>query len=199
MKRIVVLDNRDSFVYNLVDAIAGEPLVFRNSVPVDTIMNAQPDLLVLSPGPGHPRDAGCMMELIDAALGRVPILGICLGFQALLEHFGGDVHPIGAVHGETHQMLITEDHPMFHVKHYGDSGNSLPERSTVGVARYHSLGCTQIPPGMHTLGTIGDIIMAAETDDHSAVGLQFHPESILTPTGPTMLDAVCDYLMGGQQ
>ncbi len=186
LKRIVMLDNQDSFVYNLVDAIQGRPIVFRNTVPVSTILDAKPDLLVLSPGPGHPSEAGCMMDLIDAALGKIPILGICLGFQALLTHFGGDVHPIGAVHGETDEMLITRNHPMFHVKQ-GD---------TMGVARYHSLGCTEIPSGMHTLGTIGNIIMAAETDDHSALGFQFHPESILTPTGPTLLHSAFDYLLG---
>lgn len=88
---VVLLDNHDSFVYNLVDAfaVAGyRCTVFRNSVEVKEILAAKPDIICLSPGPGHPRDAGCMMELIDHVLGRIPVLGICLGFQALLEHFG---------------------------------------------------------------------------------------------------------------
>ena len=89
---IVLLDNHDSFVYNLVDALAGfDTTVFRNTVAVHDVLRAQPDIIVLSPGPGHPRDAGCMMELIDATLGTTPILGVCLGFQP--RRFGRTVRP----------------------------------------------------------------------------------------------------------
>ena len=99
---VVLLDNHDSFVYNLVDALAGyRTTVYRNSVSVAEVLASEPDIIVLSPGPGHPRDAGCMMELIDATLGTIPILGVCLGFQALLEYHGG-----GAV-SYTHLTLPT--------------------------------------------------------------------------------------------
>ena len=170
---IVLLDNQDSFVYNLVDAFADyDTVVYRNTVTADTVLNANPDLIVLSPGPGYPADAGCMMEVIERAQGRIPILGICLGFQALMEHFGGRVEPCGPVHGSSQSMVLND-------------GRRVP------VARYHSLGATTAPPGITPLawtGTeIGDVIMAAETDDGMSIGLQFHPESILTPSGPQIL------------
>lgn len=114
---VVLLDNHDSFVYNLVDAfaVAGyRCTVLRNSVTVTEVLDLEPDLICLSPGPGHPREAGCMMDLIGASIGTIPILGICLGFQALLEHHGGEVRPCGPVHGTTDLMTLTNpDHPLF--------------------------------------------------------------------------------------
>ena len=194
---IVLIDNRDSFVYNLVDALAGyRTTVFRNTVPVEEVLAAQPDLIVLSPGPGHPREAGTMMQLIDATLGRIPILGICLGFQALLEHFGARVMPCGPVHGTSVPMTLTDDgsrHPIFR----GLTTDSEPDKPDyvgrfVPVARYHSLGSTAVPGAMRSLATTeteaGPVIMAAETRDGTALGLQFHPESVLTPSGPLIVD-----------
>lgn len=180
---VVLLDNHDSFVYNLVDALAGyRTTVYRNSVSVAEVLAAEPDIIVLSPGPGHPRDAGCMMELIDATLGTIPILGVCLGFQALLDYHGGGVGPCGPVHGKSMPMTLTDADPA----QPGVPGTQVP------VARYHSLGCTHVPAGMRVLAEteaeIGTIAMAAETDDGMALGMQFHPESILSPRGPDMLD-----------
>lgn len=200
---IVLLDNHDSFVYNLVDALAGfDTTVFRNTVAVHDVLRAQPDIIVLSPGPGHPRDAGCMMELIDATLGTTPILGVCLGFQALLEHHGGAVEPCGPVHGKSIPMTLTEAgvmHPVFQ----GLATDTEPDQpghlgTQVPVARYHSLGCTDLPRGMRFLARtstdIGEVAMAAETDDGRALGVQFHPESILTPRGPLMLERCVNQL-----
>lgn len=196
--RIVLIDNHDSFVYNLVDAFASagfECTVFRNTVPVAEVLAAEPDLICLSPGPGHPREAGNMMALIDAALGRIPLLGICLGFQALLEHHGGTVEPCGPVHGISEAMRLT-DRGVTHAVFQGlsiDGGPDLPDLPgrKVPVARYHSLGCTTAPAGIESLATIGsgigEVIMAAETPDGLALGLQFHPESVLSPTGPVIL------------
>ena len=194
---VVLIDNHDSFVYNLVDALAGyNTTVFRNSVPVEEILAAQPDIIILSPGPGHPRDAGSMMQLIDASLGRIPILGICLGFQALLDHFGGTVEPCGPVHGSSVPMTLTDagaSHPLFR----GLTTASAPDNPNyvgrlVPVARYHSLGCANVPVQMRSLAetetAIGPVTMAAETLDGMALGLQFHPESLLTPTGPIMIE-----------
>jgi len=198
MTHIVLVDNHDSFVYNLVDALAGhECTVFRNTVPVAEILAAEPDLIVLSPGPGYPADAGHMMELIDAALGTVPILGICLGFQALIEHHGGTVEPCGPVHGVSVPMTLVGDvHPVFEglavdAEIPGEVGRLVP------VARYHSLGCVQAPPGVTSLATtateIGDVIMAAAMD--RAIGLQFHPESVLSPSGPIILNRCVEHLL----
>lgn len=254
---IVLIDNHDSFVYNLVDALAhtaaaeseaagsagsssgaeGEgaegandaPLqyrVFRNSATPLEVLSLNPDLIVLSPGPGHPTQAGRMMDLIDVALGRVPMLGICLGFQALMDHLGGTVAPCGPVHGSTDHMRLSDagvDHPVF----AGLTVDAGPERGAaehrgrlVPVARYHSLGATKVPEGLVSLGTCpaadaegGEVVMAAETDEKflrtqvlgtpdkpwegavaHAMGLQFHPESVLSPSGPIILQRALRYL-----
>ncbi|QPK79135.1 anthranilate synthase component II [Corynebacterium lizhenjunii] len=194
---VVLIDNHDSFVYNLVDALAGfNTTVFRNTVPVDEVLAARPDLICLSPGPGHPTQAGNMMELLDRVLGQIPVLGICLGFQALLHRHGGTVEPCGPVHGVSVPMTLTPAgavHPIF----TGLTTDTEPDQpdyvgTQVPVARYHSLGCTAVPEGMRALATtatdIGEVVMAAETLDGKALGVQFHPESVLTPTGPIMLE-----------
>lgn len=205
--RIVLLDNQDSFVYNLVDALSTMPdvefTVFRNTVGVDQVLAADPDVVILSPGPGYPADAGCMMELIARVQGSIPILGICLGYQALIEHFGGRVTPCGPVHGVSESMYLTEEgigHPLFRglttdsgPEHGDDPGRLVP------VARYHSLGTIEIPHGLVALARIetvnGEVVMAAESADRMSIGLQFHPESILTPQGPVILQRCVDQLL----
>lgn len=191
---IVLLDNQDSFVYNLVDALAEyESVVFRNTVDADSILALDPSLIVLSPGPGYPADAGCMPELIRRAQGSVPMLGICLGYQALVEHFGGTVQPCGPVHGVSDTMRLTSEGLACGLF----DGMTSQLRRDVPVARYHSLGATEMPAGMHALARTGDIVMAGATDDGMSIGLQFHPESILTPAGPTMLRRCVDKLKKG--
>ncbi len=206
MTHVVLIDNHDSFVYNLVDAfaVAGyRCTVFRNTVSIETVLAAEPDLICLSPGPGYPRDAGMLMELIERTLGEVPLLGICLGFQAMIEHHGGSVEPCGPVHGTTDNMKLNYAgvaHPVF----AGLAIDVEPDRPDlpgrlVPIGRYHSLGCVQAPAGMTSLGTsaseIGDVIMAAETTDGMAIGLQFHPESVLSPTGPVILSRCVEQLL----
>lgn len=195
---IVLLDNQDSFVYNLVDALAGyDTVVYRNTVPADTVLDGGPELIVLSPGPGYPADAGCMMEVIARAQGRIPILGICLGYQALIEHFGGRVEPCGPEHGTSVPMRLTGPHPLFDGLTVG--GTPGQPGLDVPVARYHSLGAVAAPEGIVPLawtGTeIGEVIMAAETADGMSVGFQFHPESILTPSGPQLLERCVEQLL----
>lgn len=202
--KVVLIDNHDSFVYNLVDALAGYDItVFRNTVSADEVFDANPDVICLSPGPGHPREAGCMMDVIDRALGKVPLLGICLGFQALLDHHSGRVEPCGPVHGKSVNMTLTPEgarHPVFE----GLTVDREPDQADyvgtqVPVARYHSLGCVQPPAGLVSLATtatdLGEVVMAAETQDGMAFGMQFHPESILTPTGPIMLERCIEALV----
>lgn len=206
MTHVVLIDNHDSFVYNLVDAfaVAGyQCTVFRNTVPVEKVLAANPDLICLSPGPGYPRDAGFMMDLIDQTLGKIPLLGICLGYQALIEYHGGTVEPCGPVHGTTDRMILNDAgvaHPVF----AGLATDGEPDRPdipgrTVPIGRYHSLGCVQAPAGIVPLGTcaseIGTVIMAAETTDGMAIGLQFHPESVLSLKGPVILSRCIDELL----
>lgn len=197
---VVLIDNQDSFVYNLVDAFAVSGYrytVFRNTVPIEQVLAVEPDLICLSPGPGHPLESANMMALIAASLGRIPILGICLGFQALLEHFGGVVQPCGPVHGVTDVMELSAAglaSPIF-ADLTVDAGPENDFHGTlVPIARYHSLGCldSEMPAGLVSLATseaaTGRVVMAAQTADGSAIGLQFHPESILSPKGPVILD-----------
>ena len=204
--RVALVDNEDSFVYNLVDAfaVAGyKCTVFRNSVDPEAVLDTQPDLIVLSPGPGHPTEAGNMMTIIDRALGNVPILGICLGFQALLEHHQGTVRPVGPVHGISDNMTLSDEgiaSGLFDGLTV-DAGPDLPGKigRLVPVARYHSLGCTDLPEAMVSFGEcssqVGPVTMAAATRDRSALGLQFHPESVLTPSGPHIITRCVDYLL----
>src|SRR5699024_5676407 len=174
MTHVVLIDNHDSFVYNLVDAfaVAGyRCTVFRNTVDIETVLAAEPDLICLSPGPGYPADAGNMMALLDRVLGEIPLLGICLGFQALIEHHGGRVEPCGPVHGTTDDMVLTNA-GVTHSVFAGLATDVEPDRPElpgrrVPIGRYHSLGCVEAPKGMISLGTcsseIGEVIMAAET------------------------------------
>ncbi|ALP51424.1 anthranilate synthase component II [Corynebacterium glutamicum] len=206
MTHVVLIDNHDSFVYNLVDAfaVAGyKCTVFRNTVPVETILAANPDLICLSPGPGYPADAGNMMALIERTLGQIPLLGICLGYQALIEYHGGKVEPCGPVHGTTDNMILTDagvQSPVFAglATDVEPDHPEVPGRK-VPIGRYHSLGCVVAPDGIESLGTcsseIGDVIMAARTTDGKAIGLQFHPESVLSPTGPIILSRCVEQLL----
>ena len=204
--RVVLLDNRDSFVYNLVDQFAtlGSRIqVYRNNVPASRVLTAlepteaereagRRPVLCLSPGPGYPATSGCLMELIATALEQaIPALGICLGFQALVEACGGRVAPVGPVHGRSDRVEVTEagrTDPAFTVLNGGP----------LDVARYHSLGTRTLPEALVSLartapeddsGSCG-IVMAARHRSVPAVGLQFHPESILTPQGPALLKAI---------
>ncbi|QGU05848.1 anthranilate synthase component II [Corynebacterium comes] len=204
MTHIVLIDNHDSFVYNLVDAFAEAGYrctVFRNTVAVEDVLAAEPDLICLSPGPGYPADAGNMMQILGRVLGEIPLLGICLGFQALLEHHGGTVEPCGPVHGVSVPMTLTDagvEHPVFAGLAL-DAGLPGVVARLVPVARYHSLGCLAAPAGLRSLATteteIGDVVMAAETENGMAIGLQFHPESVLSPTGPIILARCVEQLL----
>lgn len=213
--RVVLLDNRDSFVYNLVDqfaSVGAEIEVYRNTVPAERLLEAlhptqaereagQRPVLCLSPGPGHPLESGCLMEVLEAALAQgIPTLGICLGFQAMVEACGGSIGRVGPVHGRSIRVELTEAgqrEPAF---------ASVRERGAeagVVVARYHSLGTTQLPENLMALAVTAEddpahpgIVMAARHRNLPLVGVQFHPESVLTPTGPLMLRALTAELAG---
>lgn len=189
--RIVLIDNQDSFSYNLVDALRqlGYPLVvYRNQLPADTILAqlnsySGRQLLCLSPGPAAPEQAGCLLDVIARASGRIPMLGICLGFQALVVHVGGVIKRAPEpVHGRA-DSISYRPHPIF---------AHLPP--TLRVARYHSLVGQQLPDTVNVLAAVDDIPMAAEFRGLAAIGLQFHPESILTPHGEQLLAQTVKYL-----
>ncbi|MCW0506455.1 aminodeoxychorismate/anthranilate synthase component II [Aeromonas piscicola] len=184
MTNIFLLDNFDSFTYNLVDQFRslGYPVrIYRNSLPANRIMSeiaaCEGDaVLVLSPGPGAPHEAGCLIDLIKLARGQVPILGICLGHQALCEAYGGTVGAAGEiVHGK--RSLIE------HNGHGAFAG--LP--SPLPVARYHSLVATYVPQELTVIAHYQGMPMAIEQQDDRVLGFQFHPESIMTSEGARLL------------
>jgi anthranilate synthase/aminodeoxychorismate synthase-like glutamine amidotransferase len=183
LRRVLVVDNYDSFVYNLVQylgELGSEPLVVRNDThSVDELMQLECDAILISPGPGRPEEAGVTCELIRAAAGRVPLLGVCLGHQAIGHVFGASVVRAPELrHGKTS-----------HITHDGAGVfASLP--SPLEVTRYHSLviDTASIPSDLVVTATASDgTVMGVRHRTYEIEGLQFHPESILTQHGHTML------------
>ncbi len=184
MTRILVIDNYDSFTYNLVHGLAAagaDIVVERNDATDRAAIQAKGfDGIVLSPGPGSPaiaRDVGVCADLIRRPL-DLPMLGVCLGMQSMAHYTGGTVSRAPqVVHGETSQVALG-DHPLF---------EGLP--GSVDVGRYHSLRVeTPLPADWQALGSTQDgVLMAMAHQTLPWVGVQFHPESILSPQGPSML------------
>ena len=176
---ILVLDNRDSFVHNLARYVrlagANTEVVRSNELTVSQALSLNPQGIVLSPGPGRPEDAGICIELIGAAP-RVPILGVCLGHQCLANAYGGRTIRSGEpTHGRATPCL-----------HNGDAMfDGVP--SSFEAGRYHSL-MVEAPPALRVTATtaVGEI-MAMRHQDNPHFGLQFHPESLLTPHGLQMI------------
>lgn len=180
---IVMIDNYDSFTFNLVQYLAemGEKLVvYRNDeVEVKDVINMKPDRIVVSPGPGRPEDAGISIELIREAAGKIPVLGVCLGHQAIGEAFGGKVVHAGTlVHGKT-SMIHHDGKTIF-------GGIPNPFVAT----RYHSLIVDRetLPECFEISAETQDgLIMAIRHRELPVEGVQFHPESILTSEGKAIL------------
>ena len=181
--RMLLIDNYDSFTYNLVQAFAAHGanvMVHRNdAIGVDEALALAPTHLVISPGPGRPEDAGVSLAMIAAFAGRVPVLGVCLGHQSIVQHYGGDiVRADRLMHGKTSM-----------VRHDGQSiytGLSNPFE----VGRYHSL-CAEddtMPDSLEvTARTDRDEIMGVRHKTEAVEGVQFHPESVLTPEGDRLM------------
>ena len=186
-RSVLFIDNFDSFTFNLVEAferLGCEVTVLRNTVTAqDALARAERSnaLVVLSPGPGKPRDAGCCLELIALAKGKVPLLGICLGHQAIVEEAGGTVtRAPEPVHGKTSLL----DH---------DGRGPLQGLETpLGVGRYHSLCTRNLPARFCIHAEIDGMAMAISDPEAKQTGLQFHPESILTLKGDAILRNVLE-------
>ena len=185
--RLLFVDNFDSFTWNLVDEFARRGArveVWRNTTPAAELAARAaadgPALLVLSPGPGTPAEAGCCIELVRrAADARIPLFGVCLGHQAMVEAFGGSVGPAGeVVHGKT-SRVCHRGGPFF---------EGVPQSFLAG--RYHSLAAETLPDCLTPLAAAGPVVMAAAHTTAPQFGVQFHPESILTPDGGRIIDNV---------
>lgn len=182
--RILLIDNYDSFTYNLVQAFASmgaEVMVYRNdAISVNDALDSEASHLVISPGPGRPENAGVSLEMIAAFAGKVPMLGVCLGHQCLIQSFGGEiVRAERLMHGKT--SMVTHDNSALF------EGMS----SQFEAGRYHSL-CAEAE------SLPDELVITAKTDRGEIMGVchrklplqgvQFHPESVLTPEGDTLME-----------
>lgn len=181
-KPIILLDNFDSFTFNLVDALEGAGAavqVVRNTMSAAEVL-ARADrgnaAILISPGPGDPADAGCTMEVIASAKGRIAVMGICLGHQAIVAEAGGRVtRALSPVHGKACRL-----------EHCGQGVFAgLP--SPLSVGRYHSLVTRDVPERLIVDATSDGLVMAVRDRSARQIGLQFHPESILTPRGDRLI------------
>jgi anthranilate synthase/aminodeoxychorismate synthase-like glutamine amidotransferase len=177
---LLMLDNYDSFTYNLVhlfQELGADVAVYRNdAITVEEAEALAPSHLVVSPGPGRPADAGVSVELIRRLGPRVPTLGVCLGHQAIVEAFGGEVGQARALlHGKSSQ-----------VEHDG-KGVFAGLPPTIDAGRYHSLAAVRIPDELDvTARTADGEVMGVRHCELPIEGVQFHPESVLTPLGPEL-------------
>jgi anthranilate synthase/aminodeoxychorismate synthase-like glutamine amidotransferase len=177
---ILLIDNYDSFTYNLAHLfgeLGAEVVVRRNDViDADEAERLGPSHLVVSPGPGRPTDAGATVEIVRRLSPTTPTLGVCLGHQAVVVAFGGEVGQARRlVHGKPSE-----------IEHDGRGlFDGLPERFEAG--RYHSLAATSIPDALEVSATCTEgEVMAVRHRELPVDGVQFHPESVLTPTGPEL-------------
>jgi anthranilate synthase/aminodeoxychorismate synthase-like glutamine amidotransferase len=181
--RLLLIDNYDSFTYNLVQAflmLGAEVEVFRNdAITTAEALARAPTHVVISPGPGNPQEAGVSMDMIRAFAGRVPVLGVCLGHQSLVEVFGGRVVRAGRLmHGKV-SPVVHDGRGVF-------TGLSSPMQA----GRYHSLlaETTSMPAELEVSArTAEGEIMGVRHRQHAIEGVQFHPESVLTPEGPALM------------
>jgi anthranilate synthase component 2 len=184
MADIVFVDNFDSFTYNLVDqfrSLGHRVTIYRNHIAAEVIAEAvnklEQPVVVLSPGPGAPSEAGCMPALIQLLKGKVPMIGICLGHQAIVEAYGGTVAGAGEIiHGKV-SMMEHQGHTVY---------QGLP--SPLAIARYHSLVATEVPEVLTITAEVNGLVMSVAQERDKVVGFQFHPESIMTTYGATLLE-----------
>ena len=181
---ILLIDNYDSFSYNLVQffgTISPDIKVIRNDeMTVSEIEAMNPTHIILSPGPGYPKDAGVCEDVVRQLQGKIPILGVCLGHQGICEVYGAKIcHAKKLMHGKQSKVKIDKSKPIF---------LGLPEE--ISVARYHSLiaDINTMPDELEVISVDENReVMAVKHRKYDVYGLQFHPESILTPDGMTMI------------
>ena len=181
--RVLLVDNYDSFTYNLVQELGelgADPVVYRNdAIDLDGIRRERAEAVIISPGPGRPEDAGISMAVVEGLAGELPILGVCLGHQCIGQAYGGTVVPAPhLMHGKTSQI------------HHCGTGvfDGLPDPFV--ATRYHSLVVTPatVPDALVVTATTADgVVMGLRHRSVAVEGVQFHPESIFTPSGPTFL------------
>ena len=181
---ILLIDNYDSFSYNLyqyVGQITKDIKVIRNDeMTLKEIEELAPDHIILSPGPGRPSNAGLCEDIIKEFAGKIPILGVCLGHQAICEVYGGTItYAKELMHGKQCMIKIEKDSAVF---------KGMP--GIIKAARYHSLALDPdtLPDSLRVVSVADDgEIMAVQHNEYSVFGLQFHPESVMTPEGSSIV------------
>ena len=179
--KVLLVDNYDSFTYNLahlLEELGAEVVVHRNDeIDADSAADLAPTHLVVSPGPGRPGDSGATLDIVRRLAPTTPTLGVCLGHQAIVEAFGGEVGQAKTLlHGKASR-----------VRHDG-RGIFAGLPAEIEAGRYHSLAAVRIPEELDvTARTEDGEVMAVRHHTHPIEGVQFHPESVLTPSGPAML------------
>ena len=184
---ILLIDNYDSFSYNLyqlIGEIDPDIKVIRNDeMTIDEIRDLKPDRIILSPGPGRPEDAGCIIEVVQKLGGEIPILGVCLGHQAICAAFGATVtYAKKLMHGKQSEITFDTRCPIF---------AGCPEKAP--AARYHSLAAkydTVKKPLIITAKTTDDEVMAVEHEKYNLFSVQFHPESVMTLDGKKIMENI---------
>jgi len=185
-KKVLFIDNFDSFTYNLVDDFAKrrcETRVYRADTKLEDLRAVadafEPDLLVISPGPGNPSTAGVSLDVVDAFKDKLPIFGVCLGHQVIVQYFGGRIgHAPEPMHGKPSR-----------INHSG-KGLFRDVENPLQAGRYHSLMVQELPDCLERTGEFEGIVMAVEHKELPIYGVQFHPESILTPAGGKIIQNV---------
>lgn len=188
--KVLIIDNFDSFTYNLVEdfeRFGCKCFIYRNSITHEhlsyIVSSVLPSLIVLSPGPSHPGDAGICNELVKEFRGKVPILGVCLGFQCIIYSMGGEIKQQDEpVHGKKTKINYTGSEIM----------KGLPNPFYAG--RYHSLYASQIPDIFQSTAYSGNKVMAVENPENKLYGILFHPESILTSEGTDIIKNVMEVI-----
>lgn len=188
--KVAIIDCYDSFTYNLfqlVGRLGAEPVPVLSDEPLGQVRALHPDRIILSPGPGTPDDSGICPEVIREYAGRVPILGVCLGHQTIIQTFGGTIRRMGRpVHGKTSRIVHTGEGIL--------AGIPSPFTAT----RYHSLSAEEgsIPDNFRTIAHAEEdrCVMAVSHRDMPIYGIQFHPESIMTREGAMIMT---NFLSGG--
>ncbi|MDR0508856.1 MAG: aminodeoxychorismate/anthranilate synthase component II [Candidatus Methanoplasma sp.] len=182
---LLIIDNYDSFTYNLYQAagtfVKDIMIAYNDMISIEEIESLAPSHIMISPGPGRPKDAGICEEAILAFAGKIPLLGICLGHQAVCEVFGAEItYAKALMHGKKSKIHIANGNPVF---------RRLPPLLEAG--RYHSLAAERstLPDELLVIAETDDgEVMGVKHRDHDVFGLQFHPESILTPDGAKIIE-----------
>jgi len=185
-RRVLFIDNFDSFTYNLVDDFCKrncQAKVYRSDTDLEELKAAAdefgPDLLVISPGPGTPDTAGVSLAAVDYFKDKLPIFGVCLGHQVIVQYFGGKIgHAPEPVHGKPSRVT------------HNEKGIFVGVENPLQAGRYHSLCAIEMPDCLEKTAEFEGIVMGVQHKELPIFGVQFHPESILTPTGGKIIENV---------